>query len=104
MTWIDILAMHTNEADDSRKRKASDDTSQEAAGPTDDWIGQRLLSYLANSEAKDPTVLELRRGAFEDPLPAVPQLNRVLYGLKSEDKVRQLPCQGPSKKPRWSLN
>ena len=106
LTCIDIIAMHTpddEDEDDSRKRKASRDPLTESGSRTDDWIQQRVLSYLGSSAAASLTVLEIRRGAFTNPLPTVAQINRVLYRMKDVSILQQLPCQGSSKKPRWNL-
>jgi len=106
LTCVDIIAMHTpndEDEDDSRKRRASCDPPTESGSWTDDWIQQRVLSYLGSSAATSLTVLEIRRGAFTNPLPTVAQINRVLYGMKDVSILQQLPCQGFSKKPRWNL-
>jgi len=122
LTRIDIIAMHPQhdgEEDecggctDRRKRKTSDEDIP--AAPTDERIRERILSYLEDDRT-DPsaatipvTVLEIRRGAFggestgRSAVPPVPQLNLVLYQLMDEKVLKQLPCRGARKKPRWEL-
>jgi len=102
LTSIDIFAMDTSETE-TKKRKDIEEAPQGSSCKNDEWIRQRILDYLPNSKPKNPTVLEIRRGAFREGPPPVPQLNRVLYKLNEEKVLRMLPCEGPSKKPRWSL-
>lgn len=87
LTWIDIVMGPV-------KEERTDDANEE-------WI----LSHLTSSASKKKllTVLEIRREAFQEPLPPVPELNRSLYRLQKSGKLMQHSCQGPSKKPRWGL-
>lgn len=103
LTCLDIISMHPPDDDGGAKRKAPTEPLHECSCPSDDTIRQQVLSFLRESQTETPTVLELRRRAFTDPLVPVPQLNRVLYRLKDEKLLQQLPCQGTSKKPRWII-
>jgi hypothetical protein len=104
LTCLGIIAMHSPDKDECPKRKTAKEPLKECSCLSDDSIREVVLSFLRDTQTDKPTVLELRRQAFTNPVVPVPQLNRVLYRLKDEKLLQQLPCQGTSKKPRWILD
>lgn len=69
----------------------------------DEWVCEKVKEFFKTAKPKKfPTVLDIRRVAFVKPLPEVPQLNRVLYGLYQQKWLLQVKSGGgPNKKPRW---
>jgi len=93
------------QASGNNESEAPTERKKGFSNPADEWVRQCVLSFLAKPDVNSPTVLEIRRGAFAERLPPVPQLNRVLYQLNDKKVLlKKLQCQGPSKKPRWSLS
>lgn len=100
LTSLHILAM------DSVDNNANRPMDQAEINPKDDRICETVQAYFKSPKPSKipPTVLDIRRAAFTEPLPPVPQLNRVLYGLHKKKWLDQVTSTGrPNKKPRWKM-